>query len=31
VHLFTDSSLGSYDAEASAQVVTQVREFLSRV
>ena len=31
VHLFTDSSLPSYDEAASAEVVTQVLEFLSRV
>ena len=31
VHLFTDSSLPSYDAAACAEVVTQVRKFLSRV
>lgn len=30
-HLFTDSSLPSYDADAAAQVVKRSREFLDRV
>jgi dienelactone hydrolase len=30
-HLFTDSSLPSYDAEAAAQVARRSREFLARV
>jgi dienelactone hydrolase len=30
-HLFTDSSLASYDADAAALVVKRSREFLDRV
>jgi dienelactone hydrolase len=30
-HLFTDSALPSYDADATAQVVRRSREFLDRI